>query len=212
MAAHKQLAFWMRGFRKYTFLLHWMYNNLCTTLDTTSPPTFSITGRWTSPQDHTVNWMRYFGAIIAVTKQFNPVHSLSKWEGGRSAFALARPLKAKPFSTTAPLFVHTQLSPQGSLLSLPPPFTLRSLDSGVGSSFGRRRIQSSGTRVPRGLKGLSYQHRGWVWVGGEERACLHNHVCKSIVPWCGCQNCGKSTGFAFRFEHRKWNRGRNGLH
>ena len=23
---------------------------------------------------------------------------------------------------------------------------------------------------------------------------------------------GKSTGFAFRFEHRKWNRGRNGLH
>ena len=22
----------------------------------------------------------------------------------------------------------------------------------------------------------------------------------------------KSTGFAFRFEHRKWNRGRNGLH
>ena len=30
--------------------------------------------------------------------------------------------------------------------------------------------------------------------------------------WSFCQSWNLSTGFAFRFEHRKWNRGRNGLH
>ena len=55
------------------------------------------------------------------------------------------PLKAKPFSPTAATDVavctHTTFAPR-----LPPPFTLRSLDSGVGSS--EEEEGGEGSKVP----------------------------------------------------------------
>ena len=35
------------------------------------------------------------------------------------------------------------------------------------------------------------------------------YIARSLVECTSFKSC---TGFAFRFEHRKWNRGRNGLH
>ena len=50
----------------------------------------------------------------------------------------------------------------------------------------------------------------WVEVG-EKRQLTSESPARGMKNEKGKEN-GKITGFAFIFEHRKWNRGHNGLH
>ena len=64
------------------------------------------------------------------------------------------------------------------------------------------RVQHHATHVFYAGLGHSKPGIGRGYTKGFEMSALH---------WlCHCQS--KSTRFAFRFEHRKWNRGRNGMH